>query len=327
MSSGAARPIALALALALLACGPSAPRPAEPPRPTPPATAVADLDEASFSPAAVSALADLACPRVERPYLWRVEPRSPTAAPSYLLGTMHLGVAPAKLPASVLAALDGAQVVVFETDPAAPEPPAAPRAPSDLPAALGEAAWAHYQALLGAELAAALAGADPATAALMLMALYLDKTALLDETLGQRALRQGQATAGLETSAFQEALLARWLDLRALRAAIAGAADRRELRDEARDAVAEYCAGTDDSPGMSAEERAEMLAGGYTEAELEAFEEDLLWSRNRAWIPALERLLSTGGAAVVVGADHLRGDGSVVALLRAAGWTVTRVAP
>jgi uncharacterized protein len=52
--------------------------------------------------------------------------------------------------------------------------------------------------------------------------------------------------------------------------------------------------------------------------------ERLLLARNRAWIPALEKAHAAGGAFVAVGALHLIGEGSVVELLRARGFTVER---
>jgi hypothetical protein len=52
----------------------------------------------------------------------------------------------------------------------------------------------------------------------------------------------------------------------------------------------------------------------------------LLLSRNRNWIPTLERLLAENREdLVVVGAAHLAGEGSVLDLLEKAGYTVTRI--
>lgn len=56
------------------------------------------------------------------------------------------------------------------------------------------------------------------------------------------------------------------------------------------------------------------------------FGEALLGARNRRWLPLLEEVLHTPGqtAFVVVGAAHLLGEDSVVALLRQAGYRVAR---
>lgn len=54
--------------------------------------------------------------------------------------------------------------------------------------------------------------------------------------------------------------------------------------------------------------------------------EALLFSRNRNWIPALEKLLADNREdLVVVGAAHLAGKGSVLDLLEQAGYTITRI--
>ena len=51
----------------------------------------------------------------------------------------------------------------------------------------------------------------------------------------------------------------------------------------------------------------------------------LVGARNRAWMGPLQAELSRGGAFVAVGALHLPGADGLVALLRARGWTVTRL--
>jgi uncharacterized protein YbaP (TraB family) len=53
--------------------------------------------------------------------------------------------------------------------------------------------------------------------------------------------------------------------------------------------------------------------------------EPLLWARNRAWQPKLERYLAEKGAFVAVGLAHLLGDKGLPAMLAAAGYTVERV--
>ena len=52
----------------------------------------------------------------------------------------------------------------------------------------------------------------------------------------------------------------------------------------------------------------------------------LVLTRNRSWVPALERMLADGQRhLVVVGALHLVGDDSVIELSRARGHAVERV--
>jgi uncharacterized protein YbaP (TraB family) len=52
--------------------------------------------------------------------------------------------------------------------------------------------------------------------------------------------------------------------------------------------------------------------------------ETLLVGRNRRWVPQIEDCLSTQRCFIVVGAAHLVGPDSVVALLKAKGYTVTQ---
>ena len=78
---------------------------------------------------------------------------------------------------------------------------------------------------------------------------------------------------------------------------------------------------------MDEEDRRDMRGAGYTDAELAAYEERILYARNRDWIPKLEAIFAEGGAFVAVGEDHLIGDRGVVALLTARGYRLTRVTP
>src|SRR5690606_20806028 len=98
-----------------------------------------------------------------------------------------------------------------------------------------------------------------------------------------------------------------------LRASIAQTKDRAEIATESRDDLAQYCAGSDDKPGMDDDMRAELLASGYTEAELTRIDEEMVFARNADWIPKLEKLLGQDNVFIAVGADHLTGPRGVVA--------------
>ena len=52
--------------------------------------------------------------------------------------------------------------------------------------------------------------------------------------------------------------------------------------------------------------------------------ETLLVGRNRRWVPQIEACLAAQRCFVVVGAAHLVGPDSVVAMLKAKGYTVTQ---
>jgi uncharacterized protein YbaP (TraB family) len=52
--------------------------------------------------------------------------------------------------------------------------------------------------------------------------------------------------------------------------------------------------------------------------------EPMLYARNRAWLPALEKYLATDGAFVAVGLGHLLGEQGLPVLLAKAGYVVER---
>jgi uncharacterized protein len=270
------------------------------------------------------ALADKACPRVVAPYYFRVSKDGKT---SFMLGTRHLGVPLAKLPAGVKEQLKKAELVVFETPPGddsgdGEKPPKGP----PLPEQLGDALWTKYKRLVGEQTASSLEHATPAVALIALMMLYEDKLSALDVEIEQAVTEANIPTGGLETSAFQDKLLEELLDLRMLKATLAGTADRKQIEKESLDDLAEYCRGTDTDPGMDERTKKVLKAGGYTDAEIKKLDERLLDDRNRAWIPQLETLFAKGNVFVVVGADHLIGPQGVIKTLESKGYQTARLA-
>lgn len=110
-----------------------------------------------------------------------------------------------------------------------------------------------------------------------------------------------------------------------LRAEVSHTKDRSELEKEAREDLAEYCAGSDDKPGLDDDSRRDLLAAGYSAADLDQIAEEMVYKRNADWIPKLEKMFERGDVFVAVGADHLIGTRGVVALLEARRFKVTRV--
>ncbi|MDD8022590.1 MAG: TraB/GumN family protein, partial [Paracoccaceae bacterium] len=58
---------------------------------------------------------------------------------------------------------------------------------------------------------------------------------------------------------------------------------------------------------------------------MELSEELLIATRNRAWLPVIEDALADGPAVLAAGALHLSGEAGLLALLRADGFTITRL--
>jgi hypothetical protein len=315
--------IAAIVALAALAASCSGPavRPRAPAAPADPWAAVA-LDEPP-SYAATRVLADRACPRVAAPYFYRIEKGGKV---SHILGTRHLGVSLDKMPANVVQAIRGAAVAVFEVAPGDDAARPAASGPP-LPAQLGPELWARYRKLVGVANAHNVERGAPSDAMIALIALYEHKLAALDLEIARLVLDAKIPTQGLESAAFQQQLIGELLDLRMLRAAIAGTPDRTTLERDSVQDLREYCAGTDDTPGMDDDDRKQLRAAGFTDAEIERLDQRLVFERNADWIPKLERIMDGGGAFIAVGADHLTGSRGVIALLAARGYRTTRVAP
>lgn len=266
-------------------------------------------------------VAEQACPAVTAPYFFRVEKNGKT---SYLLGTRHIGIAWRKMPEVVREELRAAKLVVFETidDDGTDDTPAPHRGAA---VEAGGALWDRYRQLAGDAAAEAVATESPAVAIITLSVHYEDRLSALEREIGAEAEELGTPIRALETGAFQQKLLDKYLNGRALRAMIEQLDSLEELRQDTIEDLREYCGGTDETPGVDPKERAEMMKSGYTAAEIDAMDKELLADRNHRWIPDLEKIFAEGDAFVAVGADHTRGPDGVPALLTAKGYTVTRV--
>ena len=265
-------------------------------------------------------LADEWCPSVTGPYFFRVEKAGKT---SYLLGTRHVSVPLAKFPEVVRTQLRAAKLAVFEVAP--DDHSSIDRPDYSLPDKLGPVLWAHYGELVGKSAAHSIENGRASTALIQAMVLYEDISAMLDIEIEHEVAADHIPARGLETAAFQDDLLDRLLDLRMLRVELEQTKDRKEIEQDSHDDLAEYCAGTDDSPGTDAKTRAMFMRGGYTKEEIDQMDDLMVFQRNAAWIPELEKIFATGDAFIAVGADHLIGDKGVVSLLRGRGFTVTRI--
>jgi len=265
-------------------------------------------------------LADAACPAVTGPFFFAVTKNGKT---SHILGTRHISVGLAKFPAVVGDTLDHASRAMFEISP--DDTGGGDHQPEPLKQELGPKDWAHFEELIGADLAKNFETAEPDAAALSMLVLYEDISNTLESQLQKRAGQHNIPMGGLETSAFQDGVLAKLLDLRMLKATVEQTKDRAEIAKDSHDDLAQYCAGTDDSPGMDAETRGKMLKAGYTAAELDAMDDVLVYKRNADWIPKLEKIFEDDQVFVAVGADHLIGPRGVIELLKKQGFSVTRI--
>ena len=264
--------------------------------------------------------AEAACPIVKAPYFYAVEKNGKV---NHLLGTRHISVPLAKFPKEVTDAIGSAKLAVFEV---APDDTTGIDAPKiSIKDALGPEQWKHYTELVGASAAETMEEATPAEAMIWLIAMYEDIGAMLDTEIQHTVQAAKIPTMGLETSAFQDGLLEKLLDVRMLKAEVAHTKDRAELAKESKEDLGEYCAGSDDQPGMDDDTRKNLLDAGYTKAEIDSIDDQMVYARNADWIPKLEKLFDKGDVFVAVGADHLIGDRGVVSLLTKRGFIVKRV--
>jgi uncharacterized protein len=258
------------------------------------------------------------------PLFWSVEKAGKT---TYFLGTMHVGIdAEARLPAIVWDKLHAAKTFAMEAD--LDDPAVAsllqPTARS-LHQDLGDAYWKKLEDAMGPGVATALDHLPPLVPATALALRGLPPTAPMDQVLSTRATGEHKQLVFLEPVTRQLAILGKWMDLKALKMML------DELPEGERHAKAmldAYIAG--DEPAMVAlsdREKTDALLHGYTAAEYDQEMNEMLYDRNSSWIDAIEKLHAEGGGFVAVGALHLLGPRSVLAILAGKGYRVTRIAP
>ena len=245
----------------------------------------------------------------------------------HLLGTVHLGVSPSRLPPSVWSALEAAPIFVMETDTrdvSAQFDSLLRKDGRTLDQELGPEYWAKLETALGPELAAGLKGMKTSVAVILLQVRSMPMTEPMDDALRTRAAEAGARVEFLEEPAFQDALLEKWLDVRALRATL----DDLPGTDEAlQKLLTAYVRGDDATMAALSDDRTAWASSGRTDAELDQLHREILLDRNAAWIAPLERLAGEAEVFCAVGAAHLFDTGGVIELLEQRGWRVTRVAP
>jgi len=274
---------------------------------------------------------------------WQVS--RPGTAPSYLYGTFHDEEAVAGVPDAAWAALDAADNAAFEVtlaESAALEQRMIEDFFSfaidiDLPPLL-DALTEDERARLEAAMNARGMPVDFADQmrTFMLFAL-LGSTACelrnadaegpsLDDVMETRAMAAGIPVHGLETA--EEALGAdAHLDrVRVAKGMIPSSEEMAREDDIKATAMALYQRGEVAMIvefGILATERFRPEIDAR--AEMDYVMAPLAGGRNRMWMPRLLPLLEQGNAFVAVGALHLPGEDGLIELLRAEGWTVTRL--
>jgi uncharacterized protein YbaP (TraB family) len=296
--------------------------------------APAPATKAAATPASTDPWADdtpreLPPPKVtypfEHPFVWAATRDGKT---TYLFGTVHGGVnAEHRIPRWVWDYFDHATTLIEEAnlqDLDLIEWTVRPDGSPTLHQELGDAYWAKLEAMVTPMMAGFLDTQATAVAALRVSGHggKVRDTAAgpMDGELLVRAQGLKKTITFLETGKFQSALFGELFDLATLKRLLDRTDALAPLNRQFLDAYVEG-----DETRFLEIARAQMaVQAADDDAGAAHLIDRLLLARNRSWIPALEKAHAAGGAFVAVGALHLVGEGSVVELLRARGFTVER---
>ncbi|MBT8493834.1 MAG: TraB/GumN family protein, partial [Deltaproteobacteria bacterium] len=254
------------------------------------------------------------------PFLWRVNGKG--TEESYLFGTMHLGVnAEKQIHPSVWSAFDKSEQVVVEIisseiGVSQTQELFFLKDPQGLRKGLNDSQWQTLAATIKGYPDAQLARTSPLMASVLITSSWLPTQPPMDQYIENRARSARKSVHGLEgfeeTKAFAHSdyhmgYLAMMLD------------DLDKAKTELLSMHAAYLRG----------DRKAMVELVFSEENLAKFPklyEELFLARNKAWVPKLERHFQNGRTFVAVGAGHLLGKDSVVAMLEARGYEVEPIA-
>ncbi len=261
----------------------------------------------------------------QAPLLWRVEIKG--KPPSYLLGTIHTQVPAKQLHPAALRAFLHCTRLVVESDPQGLDPSEVSRL-SQLPqheslrSMLAQKTWRDLCSLLSKVPESQLDRLEPWFVAMML-SVQLSGGAKSDEMMDAWLIQRSRRELGKTVHALE-----RWdRPINALRAR-----PRKDWIADLAQIVAQPDWTTREAKRLgqiylSGDSRAleRVIRGHGSPGHSDALLKALLDDRNAQWLNDVQRLVNEGNTLVAVGAGHLIGKGSLVELLRAKGFRVTRV--
>lgn len=322
--------MALSLCLALAGCGDggapaatatasAAPPPVASSAP-PPAASSAPVASAgaSSAPSAQPKLGQSKAP----PYLWEASKDGKT---SWFFGTMHTAVdADKDVNRVVFEKFDASDTLFFELDTEAVDPMAAAQMAmmpngKTIKDKLGPGRWKLLMDRTSSFLMpeSTLEHMKPWFLGVLLTQSMLPKTEPLDQALEDRGRALKKRLVFFETAEQQLGILDRSFDVKVLDDMLA---ELPKVERSTKDMSTHYLSGD--------AEKLQVLLFDPEDMKLHPqMYEDLLYGRNRAWIPKLLPELAKGNVFVAVGAAHLLGDKSVLRLLEKEGYTFARVPP
>ena len=191
-----------------------------------------------------------------------------------------------------------------------------------LHAELGDDYWKKFVTVVGEQMANGVNSMKLSTASSLIEIQGLPMTSPMDLIFANKAKEAKKQIVFLEEARSQEALLDKWLDVRSLKSSLDNI---EEVRRKNSVLITNYVNGDVAAIAQMTDDRVDWHAMKRTDKEYDQMMDELLFQRNAAWIPALEKLIDTGSAFVAVGAMHLSGPRSVLDLLAQRGYTVARV--
>jgi uncharacterized protein YbaP (TraB family) len=257
-----------------------------------------------------------------KPFLWKVEKAGTV---NYVFGTMHIGVdAERSFPPWVWAILDGAKAFAMEADATDPALLSSVLRSdgTTLDKELGPAYWAKLETVLTPAMADGMRTMKSSAVAMFITIQGLPMTAPMDIVMASRAKAAGKPVTYLEEARMQQALVDKWLDVRALKAMLD---DPGAVKAKNAELLAAYRAGDDGRITEIIADQSQWKEMGLSPADAEKAMDEMLYARNRAWIAPLEGLFASGGTFAAVGVGHLVGEQNVLELLGKKGYAITRV--
>lgn len=257
-------------------------------------------------------------PKVTPPMLWIV---SGKAGPSYLFGTMHLGVDIRKDVNPIVFDLvaesktfameaDLTQISQIEMQKYIQAP-----AGKGVGDGLSTDQWDQIEDAVPGLPVDLLRGYRPWFIVVAVTQALLPVTPNMDDALHSHALANGLDTVYLEDWKYQIELIDEVL----------GVDDVVDMLDNMRDTKKELA---DLAYGYKAGDESAVTKILYDPEKYEKnpkVVDELIKRRNREWMPKIVAMLDGGDAFVAVGVGHLVGDDGIVELLRKRGYTVERI--
>jgi len=288
------------------------------PSPASSVSASATIQASATASATAPAPARATVGSTARPFLYVA---SKGEAEGHLLGTMHMGGDPDDdLHEVVWKRFEAAPMVVIEADLGSVDPVALLRRMQLPPGQQLSSKLTPKQFKLLEDMLASVPPAlkvdqmKPHTAMSFLVQQMVPKTRPMDLVIQSRAKKANKKMGYLETVDAQMELIEEAIDAEALAFSLDHLEEMNERLGQMTKAY------------LKGDEKA-LVATVFDPEEMEEqpeMYERLFTQRNAAWVKKLPSFFEEG-AFVAVGAGHLLGDDSVVAMLRAEGWKVERV--